>query len=569
MKVETFFENFGQLADAPNGVQKLRELILQLAVQGKLVEQDPNDEPASVLLEQIATEKERLIQEKKIKKSDALPQIEADELPFDLPRGWAWVRLRELGEFCGGMTPSTNHSDYWGGEVSWVSPKDMKSLRITNSELAITELALSETRLRLLPKRSLLIVARSGILKRTLPVAINDIECVVNQDIKVIIPHDTAISEYLQLMLRGHESLILKELVKGGMTVQSLKYDEFEVYPFPLPPLAEQHRIVAKVDQLMALCDELEARQQKQQSARVRLNNAALEGLLAARAPEEFAAHWQRICDNFDLLYDAPETVGRLREAVLQLAVQGKLVPQDPNDEPASVLLEKIRAEKKRLVDEKGIKKNELLPPIEEHYMAVELPNGWAWARFPEIGEFGRGKSKHRPRNDPKLYKNGRYRFVQTGDVARANRVIETYTGLYNEEGLSQSKMWPKGTMCITIAANIADSGILGFDACFPDSVVGLIPSSEIGDAAYFEYFMRTAKDRLLDYAPSTAQKNINIGILETVLIPLPPLNEIRRIVAKVDQLMALCDDLEAKLRRAQAAGSKLATAAVQHLTAA
>ena len=270
--------------------------------------------------------------------------------------------------------------------------------------------------------------------------------------------------------------------------------------------------------------------------------------------------------NDFAAFADALNGVAKLRELILQLAVQGKLVPQDTNDEPAAVLLAKIKAEKAQMIEEKKVKRSEPLSPIDADDVPFDLPQGWEWGRFPELGEFDRGKSKHRPRNDPKLYTDGHYKLVQTGDVARANGVIQTHTGLYNDVGLSQSRMWPKGTMCITIAANIADSGILGFDACFPDSVVGFIPSAEVDDAKYFEYFMRTAQNRLLDYAPSTAQKNINLGILETVLIPLPPLNEIRRIVAKVDQLMALCDELEARQQRQQSARVRLNNAALDRL---
>jgi type I restriction enzyme S subunit len=147
---------------------------------------------------------------------------------------------------------------------------------------------------------------------------------------------------------------------------------------------------------------------------------------------------------------------------------------------------------------------------------------------------------------------------IQTGDVARSQGVIETYTSKYNDFGLSQSFKWPKGTLCITIAANIADSGILSFDACFPGSVVGFIPASMFENARYFEYFVRTAKANLLEFAPATAQKNINLEILTQVLIPLPPLAEQRRIVAKVDELMALCDWLEASLAAAAATRCRL-----------
>ena len=152
---------------------------------------------------------------------------------------------------------------------------------------------------------------------------------------------------------------------------------------------------------------------------------------------------------------------------------------------------------------------------------------------------------------------------VQTGDVARANGPIESYTGRYNEVGLAQSRLWPVGTMCITIAANIAETGILGIEACIPDSVVGFIPSPILGDARYFEYFMRTAKAWLQDFAPSTAQKNINLGILENVMIPLPPLNELRRIVSKLDRIFALCDDIEEKLHKASMTADSLMSASI------
>lgn len=121
------------------------------------------------------------------------------------------------------------------------------------------------------------------------------------------------------------------------------------------------------------------------------------------------------------------------------------------------------------------------------------MPSGWVWARFPELGEFGRGKSKHRPRNDQALFGNGTHLMIQTDDVARSKGVIRTHTSKYNEVGLAQSKKWPAGTLCISIAANIADSGILSFDACFPDSVVGFVPASILGDARYIEYFVRKA----------------------------------------------------------------------------
>jgi type I restriction enzyme S subunit len=561
MTAETFFTNFGHLADAPNGVNKLRELILQLAVQGKLVPQDPEDEPASVLLEKIKAERLGWVKEKRIRNSKPLPKIELNDHLFHIPKNWIWTRLGEYGDWGAGATPSRQKSSYYGGSMPWLKSGELNDSFVSESVETITELALKECSLRIDKPGDVLIAMYGATIGK---VAILEIEATTNQAVCACTCLSGIYNHFLFLLLKAYLPFFTGQGAGGAQP--NISREKIIATPVPLPPLAEQKRIVAKVDQLMTLCNELEARKQKQQQGRVRLNNSALNALLTAREPDEFADHWQRISTNFDLLYDHPEPIAKLRAAILQLAVQGKLVPQDPNDEPASVLLERIKAEKERLVKEGKLKKQKPLPIINEDLAPFTLPNGWSWASFPNVGEFGRGKSKHRPRNDRSLYVGGTYPMVQTGDVARANGEIKTYTALYNDVGLAQSRLWPKGTMCITIAANIADSSILGFDACFPDSVVGLIVSKQISNVRYFEYFMRTAKEHLMDFAPSTAQKNINLGILETVLIPLPPLAEIDRIVAKADQLMALCDELEAKLNQAQQHSEKLMEATVRQL---
>jgi type I restriction enzyme S subunit len=534
MNHEIFFENFELLVNAPNGVQKLRELILQLAVQGKLMPQDSDDEPASILLEKIR------VTNKNLKKS--LPKINNSDNLYEFPKLWECVRLGDILNIEYGKNLPKSKRNQSGKYPVYGS----------NGIVGYHD--------KFLIDKPTIIVGRKGsagaLNISSGPSWTTDVSYFIN-------PPEGINLNFAFILLKSLKLETLGKGIKPGL-------NRNEVYQLfvPLPPLEEQKRIVTKVDQLMALCDELEARQQKKHEQRIHLNNAALDKLLTAPTPEEFAQYWQRICDNFDLLYDVPETVGQLRQAILQLAVQGKLVAQDEGDEPAAVLLEKIYIEKERLVKEKKLKKYKNLPPIDKNWMPFELPNGWIWGRFPELGEFGRGKSKHRPRNDPILYKDGKYPLVQTGDVARANGIIKTYTNLYNEVGLRQSRLWPKGTLCITIAANIADSAVLGFDACFPDSIVGFIPNPIIQVPKYFEYFVRTAKDNLENFAPSTAQKNINLGILEKVLIPLPPLAELSRIVVKVDHLMALCDELEAGLVQAQTEGAELMEAVVHHVLA-
>jgi type I restriction enzyme S subunit len=231
--------HFNALFDHPVTVAELRAAILQLAVHGRLVPQHPDDEPASDLLRQIESEKQRLYKAGEIKKPKKLPPIAPDEIPYELPVGWAWVRLSEFGEFTGGGTPSKRNPDFWDGDIPWISPKDMKSDYVDSSEMKITEQGVEGSSAKMIPAGSLLIVARSGILKRLLPVAINTVDCTVNQDIKVLVPYLSSTIEYLRLLLKGHESFILEQLVKTGTTVQSLRYDEFALQPFPVPPFAE------------------------------------------------------------------------------------------------------------------------------------------------------------------------------------------------------------------------------------------------------------------------------------------------------------------------------------------
>jgi len=572
MKLNAFFDNFGLLADAPNGVQRLREMILQLAVQGKLVPQAPGDEPASVLLEKIKAEKERLVNERKIKKNKPLPPIKSDEIPYELPNGWKWERLDNI---CSYIQRGRGPKYIDESNIPVISQKCIQwdGFKIERARFVDPSSIEKYTEERFLQTGDLLwnstgtgTIGRVNVYsheENLYDLVVADSHVTVVRPIKIN-------SQYIYLFLASPVVQFGFEERASGTTNQiELNTTTVKNQIIAVPPVPEQKRIVAKVDELMALCDELEVRKQQVSKNCIQLNDASIHKLLKVSEPKLFNKDWQRICDNFELLYSKPENVAKLRQAILQLAVQGKLVPQDPKDEPASVLLEKIKAEKERLVKEGRIKKSKPLPLIDSVEVPYELPVGWEWCRFPEIGDFGRGKSKHRPRNAPELYIDGTVPLVQTGDVARSNGRINTYTGLYNEKGLAQSKLWNKGTMCITIAANIADSGILGFDACFPDSVVGFVPSDEIGDAKYFEYFMRTAKSRLTDFASSTAQKNINLGILQIVLIPLPPAPEIKRIVAKVEDLMALCDELEASILKSQTDCDKLMEAAVTEILAA
>lgn len=258
--------------------------------------------------------------------------------------------------------------------------------------------------------------------------------------------------------------------------------------------------------------------------------------------------------------------VKQLRQSFLREAMQGKLVPQDPNDKPASELLQKIKDEKEKLIKEKKLKKDKPLSELKPEEIPFEIPENWVWRRLGEICDLKRGKSKHRPRNDKRLFENGIYPFIQTGDVSKAKYnkdLITTVNGYYNDFGLKQSEIQTKGTLCITIAANIAECGFLYFDACVPDSIVCLFADDKITEK-YVYYYLKIAKEELERFAPATAQKNINLGILNELSIPLPPLPEQHLIVAKLEQLMRFCDDLEQSIRQSKEQTNMLLQAALR-----
>ena len=265
--------SYGAVYDETAAMQEvfpehLKKSILQEAVQGKLVPQDPSDEPAEALLERIRAEKQRLIKEGKIKKDKHESVIFRrdnshyekrgseevcidDEIPFEIPESWAWARLSSFGVFSSGKTPSMSNPLFWNGNVPWVTSKDMKRPVITDSEMHISELAAAT--MQLYPAGTLLLVARSGILKRLLPLCKLGIDSTINQDIKAFSLYDIKLSEWLFYGIKAFEPFILKELVKSVTTVESLKFDEFAAMLIPVPPLSEQRRIIDAIKTAMNL----------------------------------------------------------------------------------------------------------------------------------------------------------------------------------------------------------------------------------------------------------------------------------------------------------------------------
>ncbi|MGF1574726.1 MAG: restriction endonuclease subunit S [Cyanophyceae cyanobacterium] len=269
-------QHFGQLYSVKETVAELRKTILQLAVMGKLVPQDPNDEPASELLKAIEIEKQRLVKEGKIKQPNILSPINMEEVPYKLPIGWEWEQLGNFGYTLGGGTPSKSDPSYWDGTIPWVSPKDMKVDYISDSQDHISEIALRNSATKLIPKGSLLIVVRGMILAHSFPAGITNSTVTINQDIKALCPYVSSISNYLLLLTKGRKLFFLSLVERSSHGTCRLETNQLLSAIIPIPPLPEQHRIVAKVDQLMALCDRLEEAITASQSKQTDLLNAVM-----------------------------------------------------------------------------------------------------------------------------------------------------------------------------------------------------------------------------------------------------------------------------------------------------
>jgi len=523
MDLSTFFQKFEQFTDAPDAVAKLRELVLHSAVTGQLSVRLASDDSVDELLRALAAAKKR----KSGSDRRRLSLREGAELvgPVVVPSHWAWASLSEIGEFSGGMTPSKAKSVFWDGDVNWFSSKDIKRDELVESELKITREGLEATGLKLYSPGCLVFVTRSGILKHTLPVSILRAEGTVNQDLKVLSLFIGGLERYIQIMLRGLNGFIIESLVKTGMTVQSLKFEEFAAQPFPLPPLAEQKRIVAKVDELMALCDRLEAQQQERETRHAALGRAALARFAAAPTPANLA-----------LLFHSSFSIppSDLRKSILTLAVQGKLVPREK--EPQMGSLESILSE----ASANGVSKGPTLDEAGTEILRISAGTS--------RGDFAVDEDDFKHVDLP-LTEIEKFR-LRPGDLLACR-----FNGNLHFVGRFSYYRGESGRVQVN-----------------PDKLIRFRIKTELNCPRYVCLAMNAAPTRSrIEGMCATTAGNIGLsaGRLKTVEIPLPPLAEQRRIVVKVEQLMALVDALEQQLAASRATAEKLLTALVAELTAA
>ncbi|WP_026758971.1 restriction endonuclease subunit S [Sediminimonas qiaohouensis] len=540
MNAERLLEVYEQISDAPDAIARLRRFVLDLAVRGKLVEQNVGDEPASELLTRIAVEKARLVKAGKIRKRK--PFAAVDQHPFQIPQNWQWVRLGELGTTQTGSTPPKSRQDYYGSDVPFIRPGDLYPNHVDYSEQGLSR-AGAEASGRLVREDSLLMVCIGTVGK----CQIVDRLVSFNQQINTLSAFSDIAPRYILSAFQSDYFQQAAWAASARTTIAILNKGNWEKLPVPLPPLAEQHRIVAKVDELMALCDRLEEARKTREEVRDKLTAASLARLIAPdTTPEDFPTHANFAVEALPALTARPDQIKTLRQTILNLAVRGKLVEQDPADEPASELLEQIALDKASRVEAGTMRSQKALEPLAPSEREFEVPISWEWARLGEVVKLWNGmafKSADFGKNGVPVVRIGD---LQDGVVSLANavRIHSNVASNVSEE------VWiPDGALLLAMSG--ATTGKIAFNRTgqrlLLNQRVGRIEPFRV-NIQFIRLFFETIVARNLSISAGSAIPNLSTKQINETAIPLPPLAEQHRIVAKVNALMALCDRLEAAL---------------------
>ena len=558
--------NLDILATAPGGVARLRELILTLAVQGKLVPQDPADEPASVLLQKTRAEKDRLIAEGKIRRDKPLAEIAEGEKPFEVPEGWEWTSLATIGvinprndapdeTLASFVQMSSIPVEFSAAHVS--EPRPWKDIKSGFTQFAEGDVGVA----KITPcfengKSTVFQNLSNGIGAGT-------------TELHIVRPLGGIERRYVLLFLKTPAFLKDGEAVMTGSAGQKrLPRSYFEGKPFPLPPLPEQSRIVTRVEELMRLCDALEAKGQLEAAQHAQLVSTLLGTLTASATPEALAAHWQRVAQHFDLLAGRPAAIDALEQTLLQLAVRGLLVPQDPTDEPASALLQKIRAEKDRLIAAGKIKRDKPLPPITDEEKPFGLPVGWEWVRINDLAEVQGGIQKTQLRRPVKQH----FPYLRVANVQRDALRLEEIERF--ELTLEELERWRLANGDLLIVEGNGSADEIGRCAVWDGSIDPCVYQNHLIRVRCFQQDCM-AFIKLFLNAPSGADEmkrlaittsglyNLSVGKIRNYVVPVAPLAEQSRIVTRVTALRRLCADLRQRLAERQFVQARLAEALV------
>ena len=488
--------------------QELKNSILQLAIQGKLVEQRPEEGTGEELYQQIQAEKQKLIREGRIKKEKPLPEIAEDEVPFDIPESWKWGRFGELVFFNIGKTPPRAEAQWWGTDVPWVSIADMpESGHILSTKERVTSASISEKFAGRTAKAGTLLMSFKLTVGR---VSILDVDAVHNEAIISIYPYadkETIIRDYLfEILPLTSQSGESKNAIKG----KTLNNTSISNLLIPLPPLAEQKRIVGKIEALLPLIDRYEKA-------------------------------WGRL-EEFNRRFPAD-----MQKSLLQMAIQGKLVEQRAEEGTGEELYRQIQAEKQRLIKEGKIKKEKPLPEIAEDEVPFEIPESWKWVNLKEITTKITDGTHHSPPN----FERGEYMYVTAKNIKDQGVICSNIT--YVSQNV-HNEIYARCDPCLGDVLLIKDGATTGVvtvnNLNRPFSMlssVALLKMPEKMCAWYLVYILRSDlfHKGLRSQMKGTGITRITLNQIEQLMIPLPTLAEQKRIVAKLEDLLPLCERLK------------------------
>lgn len=535
------------------GIKKLRELILELAVRGKLVPQDPNDEPASELLKRIAAEKAELVKQGKIKKQKPLPEISEEEKPFELPEGWEWARL---GVLCKKLTDgSHNPPKDAGNGYPMLSSQNIQNgyIDIENPSRYVSEDDFEKENARTLVQKNDVLLTIVGSIGRS-AVVLDDKSFVLQRSVAVI-----ATSLYSHFLSNFFKAITAQNyfIENGKGTAQKGIYlGQLSLMLIPVPALVEQKRISDRLDELMILCDQLEQHSLTSLDAHQQLVETLLTTLTDSQNADELAENWARISEHFDTLFTTEASIDALKQTILQLAVMGKLVPQDPNDEPASELLKRIAQEKAQLVKDGKIKKQKPLPPISDDEKLFELPKGWEWSRLNDVlMEDTQNGISTKANND----KNGIPLLRISAATSHENFIVDETefkltTDIENNK-IEQYSLKNGDLLAVRFNGNKEFVGrtALFLDESkktilFPDKLIRLRFPQKTINSSLICFFLNSRKTRdiIEEYCATTVGNwGISAKNLKTVPLPIPPILEQVKILNKVMEIFAMCEKLK------------------------
>ncbi|AJF59147.1 restriction endonuclease subunit S [Escherichia coli O5:H32] len=545
------------------GIKKLRELILELAVRGKLVPQDPNDEPASELLKRIAAEKAELVKQGKIKKQKPLPEISEEEKPFELPEGWEWARINDIASFTNGY--AFKSSEFQNSGVGIVKIGDIDSSGfISTAGMSYV----SEKKINVLPEEMRvnpgdMVIAMSGATTGKLGFNKTKSTFLLNQRVGKIVTYSVDkefIYHYLSTRIEENLSISL------GSAIPNISTAQINNIIIPIPPSDEQVKIIARVKLLISLCDQLEQQSLTSLDAHQQLVETLLGTLTDSQNAEELAENWARISEHFDTLFTTEASVDALKQTILQLAVMGKLVPQDPNDEPASELLKRIAQEKAQLVKEGKIKKQKPLPPISDEEKPFELPEGWEWCKFGLTSEFINGDRGSNYPNKNEYVSQG-IPWINTGHIEKNGTLTVTEMNFITEGKFNElrSGKIQKGDLvyCLRGATFGKTAFVIPYETgAIASSLMIIRPFiTEMGGYIYNYLTSPFGRSQIYRFDNGSAQPNLSANSVMLYSFPCPPLTEQYRIFSQVGLLHELCDKLKTRIKTAQQTQLHLADA--------